>query len=176
MKRWIALLLLLATPSQAVVRNPVMFIGQKILGATNGAPLSADANGQLVSGITDGEASATGDTTTTSGSDVLMNAMTLTPVSGTYLVWCSTTLESSSNNAIITVSIYSGGAQITHTERAAVPFTNGGLLGGNIDLQIPIMTHAKTTVNGSQAIECRWRRSAGTATAHERTLDILRIN
>lgn len=119
------------------------------------------------------QASATADTTTTSATDVLMNSMTLTPAAGTYGVVFSTSLESSSNNAIISVSVYAGGVQAAHSERQAEPATSGGL--GSSAANMPVSTNAEVTVNGSQAIEIRWRITAGTATAHQRTMNIRRV-
>ena len=51
------------------------------------------------------QAENTNSITTTSATDVLMTGMTLTPAPGTYLVWFSTTLTSTSNNADIFVTI-----------------------------------------------------------------------
>lgn len=155
------------------IKNPVMFIGEQILGATAGAPLSADANGQLVSGISDTEASATADTTTTSTTDVLMNSMTITPVSGTYLVYFSTTVDHSNQSIAVVVSLYSGGVQKADSVRGPVPRFNG--VGAN-SLTPCVSINGKVTVNGSQAIEIRWKTSAGTATAHQRTLNIERLS
>lgn len=157
------------------ISNPVAFIGEQVLGSTVGAPLSADANGQLVSGITASEVNATASTTTTSATDVLIDTMTSTPVAGTYLVHFQTTLQSNTNNATFTVSIYSGGSQVTGTEMSAIPQIQGGVT-PSLNINIPISSMCLATVNGSQAIEARWRRSAGTATALSRRMTIVRIS
>ena len=120
------------------------------------------------------EASATSATTTTSTSDVLMNSMTLTPRAGVYKVDFSTYLECNSNNANITVSIYSGGTQKTDSVRIATPQIQGGIT-PSLNMRVPMTTQGEVTVNGSQAIEIRWKTSAGTATATARTLNIQRI-
>lgn len=143
---------------------------------------TVNAQGQLTAAgtasisLTTSEVSATADTTTTSSSDVLMNAMTITPAAGTYLVWFSTSLESNSTNSVVRINIYSGGSIVSASERWAVPQFSAGGLGGSPSIPIPIATQATVTVNGSQAIEGRWRRSAGTATAHQRTLTILKVS
>lgn len=135
--------------------------------------LTAAANNDISLG--NGQATATGSTTTTSGSDVLINSMTATPPAGTYLVWFNTTLRSNSNNQTVTVSIYSGGSQVAESSRQCSPqFTSGGL-GGAPSLDFPIATGARVTVNGSQAIEARWRTTGGTATALQRTLMYLKV-
>lgn len=143
---------------------------------TQGASSSfARANHTHAVSITNSQASATADTTTTSATDVLMNAMTLTPAAGTYLAMFSTSLECSSDDADITISIYFGGTQVAHTERVATPnVASSGVFNPN-GANIPIATQCIVTVNGSQAIEARWRRTAGTATAHERTLTIIKL-
>jgi hypothetical protein len=124
--------------------------------------------------IINSEASATADTTTTSSSDVLINAMTLTPVAGTYLVIFSTVLENNNTGSNVYVSIWSGGSQVAHSERRCSPqFT---VPFGSASLDFPISTNAIVTVNGSQAIEARWRRTGGTATAHQRTINIIKLN
>lgn len=156
------------------IRNPVMFIGQKILAAVVGSPLSSDANGQLVSGTSNSETVGTSTITTTSATDVLITGMTATPVAGTYIVWFVTTLQHITNNANIFVSIYAGGVQASGSEMEATPQIQGGVT-PSLNMRVPIATVNTVAVNGSQAIEARWRTSAGTATATTRTLQILRV-
>lgn len=155
----------------AIIRNSI-FIGKGILGATTGAPLSADANGLLASGLSTTEVSATADITTTSATDVLMNSMTTTPVSGTYLVNFSTTVDHSAQSVAVVVSIYVGGVLKTDSVRSVVPRFNA--LGAN-SLSPCVATNGIVSVNGSQAIEIRWKVASGTGTAHQRTMDILRL-
>jgi len=116
-------------------------------------------------------AEATGDTSDTSATDVLMASMTLTPAAGTYLVLFTGSVESSSAGASVFISIYSGGVQVGASERE---FRRPGLLGGSTAGSFACV--AKVVVNGAQAIEGRWRTTAGTMTAHERTLAILEVN
>lgn len=153
--------------------NPVAFIGEAVLGATAGAPLSADANGLLASGISTTEVSATADATTTSTTDVLMTGMTITPVAGTYLVVFSGYVDHSAQSVAVPISIYVGGAQKADSVRAPVPRFNG--VGANT-LSPVVATNGIVTVNGSQAIEIRWKVASGTGTVHQRTLDIIRIS
>lgn len=156
------------------VVNSILFIGQKILGGTLGAPLSTSASGLLVSGISTSTVNATANTTTTSTTNVLISSMTLTPAAGTYYVSFHTSLQENANNAIVTASLFSGGVQITGTEMPVTPFIQGGLT-PSLPLQIPISISAFATVNGAQAIEARWRVSAGTGTATQRILNIVRV-
>jgi hypothetical protein len=112
-------------------------------------------------------ATATADTTTTSSSDVLVNSMTKTPASGNYLVWFSGSVEHPTNSASIFMSIYAGGTQAAYSE---VLYKRG-----NQTVSTPFNCVAKVTVNGSQAIEGRWRTNTGTATMHQRSLTILKV-
>ncbi len=123
--------------------------------------------------VNSSEASATADTTTTSATDVLMNLMKLTPAAGTYLAMFSTSVEHNTNSSDVFTSIYVGGAQIAHTERKATP-QNASV--GSDSQGIGLASQAIVTVNGSQAIEGRWRATAATATAHQRTLTIIRLS
>lgn len=156
------------------VWNPTIFIGEPVTGATVGAPLAVDSSGNLVSGLTVTQATASADTTTTSTSQVLINGMTLTPAAGTYMVWFSTSVDHSNQVTAITTSIYVGGVQNTGSIRSVMTRTNA--LGANTLTASMSTGEATVTVNGSQAIEARWSTTAGTATAHQRTLTILRIS
>ena len=121
------------------------------------------------------QVTATADITTTSGTDVLMTTMTITPTAGTYLAMFSGSVETSSNNADVFVNLYVGGSILAHTERQATN-ANSGFGASAAGTCFPIATQSIVTVNGSQAVEARWRRSAGTATSHERTLTLIRLS
>lgn len=118
------------------------------------------------------EVSATSDTTTTSSTDVLMTTMTLTPVAGKYFVSFSTTVDHSAQSVDVVVSIYVGGSLKTDSVRSVVPRFNG--IGAN-SLSPSVCTNGIVTVNGTQAIEIRWKVASGTGTAHQRTLDIIKV-
>lgn len=122
--------------------------------------------------IQNSEATATADTTTTSTTDVLISSMTLTPVAGVYLAFFSTTVDHSNQNVAVVCSLYVGGVLDADTVRGPIPRTNAV---GAITMSPTVAAQARVTVNGSQAIEARWKTSAGTATAHQRTLNILRV-
>lgn len=117
--------------------------------------------------IANSSATATADDTTTSLTDVQIAGMTLTPAAGTYLVtFSSSVLNSGNGSSRLFVSIYSAGAQVTHSEREI------GIAGG---ANVPVHTNAIVTVNGSQAIQAMWRAVAGTNTAHKRSLTLVRL-
>lgn len=155
------------------VQNPVIFKGEQAFGTTAGAPLSTDANNKVTSGIPTSTVNATANATTTSTTDVAMTTMTLTPVAGTYLVLFSGTFSGNQNNANITFSIYSGGTLVTGTPMVCTPQIQGGVT-PSLNMNMPGSTSCYVTVNGSQAIEVRWKVSAGTGTVQTRILNIMR--
>ncbi len=151
--------------------------------ATQIPVITVDAQGRLTSASVvtvdpspvDASVTATASTTTTSGSDVLISGMTLTPAAGTYFVIFSTGLTSSSSTADVAISIYVNNAIISHSERVTQPSFSAGGLGGTPAIRIPTETHAVVTVNGSQAIEARWRTSNGTAGCTTRSMTIIKV-
>lgn len=110
---------------------------------------------------------ATGDITTTSATDVVATSMSATPAAGTYLVFLGSSMQSSNGAAVMRTSIYSGGTQVAASQRTTdAPGTNEAT---------SFMCMALVTVNGAQAIDGRWRTTAGTATMHERQLTLVRV-
>lgn len=153
--------------------NPVAFIGEEVLGSTVGAPLAADTNGQLVSGLTVLEFSATADATTTSNTPALLTGMTTTPVAGSYLVWFSASTQSNGTNCTQTFGLYVGGTLKADSSRTIQPYDGGTLAAATATGAVAI--NAKITVTGSQLVEIHWSTAGGTATCHQRTLNLLRI-
>lgn len=149
-----------------------IFSGEVASNLTAGAPLSVSSTGKVASGLSVTEVSATADTTTTSTTDVLINSMTETPASGTYIVWFDTCVDHSAQSVAVVVSLYVGGTLKADSVRSPVPRFNG--VGANT-LTPCISINGKVTVNGSQAIEARWKTASGTATAHQRTMNVLRV-
>lgn len=156
------------------VVNPVLFIGEAVLGGIAGAPLSADANDLLVSGITHGEASATASATAPTGTDTLIAGMTTgTLAVGTYMIWFSCDLNSVNAGVVISISIYVGGVQKADSLRKVMPFAGGTLTSGS--QRVGVATNGLVTVNGSQAVEIRWSTSSNAPTAAGRTLNWIRV-
>jgi len=152
-----------------VLFNRVLTAGY---GLTGGGNLTADR--AFAVSLTTDEVSATNTITTTSASAVLMTGMTITPPAGTYMVLFKSTLSGGNNDSAITASIYSGGTLETGSESPVVANVSGGIADPNTTTS-NVTCFCITTVNGSQAIEGRWRRAAGTATASNRHLQIIRI-
>ena len=96
--------------------------------------------------------------------------MSITPGAGDYLVWFSGSVENSAAG-VTNASLYLNGGQVAHTERqitteASIPATS-----------FPVALHARLTgVTAGQAIDVRWRTSAGTASMHQRTLVVAPIS
>lgn len=153
--------------------NPAIFIGEAVPGSTAGAPLSTDTSGNLVSGTSTTEVTATASVTAGTGADALMTGMTITPVAGTYITWFSCDINSSTAGAATSVSIYVGGVQVAASLRKVAPFDGGTLSQGAA--RCGVSTQATVIVNGSQAIAIEWSASNGTNTVAGRTLTILRV-
>lgn len=123
-------------------------------------------------GLLSAEVSGTANTTTTSTTDVVFTGATNTPPAGTYLVIYSTWLTHGTGNATITMSMYNNAVQKADSVRTIIPFV--GALSA-VTQDIPVTLNGLLTVNGAQAIDIRWRTSGGTATAHQWTLNLIKL-
>jgi hypothetical protein len=97
--------------------------------------------------------------TTTSATYVLATNMTDTPPAGTYLVIFggSTVNDNTGAGLYVGVSIYAGGSLVADSERRMSDSVN-------FDQMFCIVS--VVTVDGSQAVEGRWLRTAGAGTAY----------
>lgn len=139
------------TDGDGALANPVIDIGSRVLNYQSSH-----------------RASATGTTTTTSGTYVLMGAMTLTPPSGDYLLDFFTAVSNSNNSRTIWVSIYVGGTQVSGSE------VEIGLPTANYVVPVSIVGFP-ISPNGSQDVEIRWRRSNSTGTAYNRNMILKKV-
>jgi hypothetical protein len=110
------------------------------------------------------EVAAVSVATTTSTSYVVL--ITTTPAAGTYLAMFSSTVSSSSASANIYFALHTAGTVVTSSER---------MYRGATSTTAHVYTQAKITVNGSQAIEVRYKTSAGTATIGARNLILVAV-
>lgn len=149
------------------IRNPVMFIGEKIFNAVAGAPLFADANGQLITGDPNTTfVSGTTNITTTSTTYVTVTGMTLSPAVGTYHVWGRIgSAAHTTNNAQVFLAIAVAGTAVTSTISMGIPFIQGGVT-PSLAEPWPMVTFGEITITSGQAITLAWRTSAGTAQAN----------
>lgn len=154
--------------------NPIAFIGEYILGASSGVPLVADSNGQLAQGLSVIEVGSSSDATTTSGTPSLLTTMTTTPTPGNYLAWFSCSSVSNGTNCTVTYGLYVGGTLQTETSRTSQPYDGGTLAAGTATAGVAI--NKLITVTTGQAVEIHWSTSGGTATCHQRVLNLLRVS
>lgn len=104
-------------------------------------------------------AAATADDTLDQTSDTLVNSLTLTPPSGDYFLFATVQFRTAgtSGSEFTTFSVYVDGGQITHTEREYHEDTS-------IDnAQFVYALNCKVTVNGSQAVEIRYRTDSSSS-------------
>lgn len=147
--------------------------------STDNVVITVNAQGQLTSvttvpeTITNFEASATANATTTSGTDAVLTGMTLTPGTGTYLVLFSSSVASNNAGAIISVSCYANAIQQPSTLIKISPFDGGALSATTAEGSISI--NKIIAVTAGQSIDIRWSTSGGTATCGPRVLNLLKI-
>ena len=112
--------------------------------------------------------------TTTSATAVTLTGMTITPAAGTYHVLGRACLSATSNSRTINVAIFKAGVIEADSEVSAFIHSGNGF-GTNTDIaNTPV--NAVVTVNGSEAIDLRWRTSGGTAQAQGYALTVQRIS
>jgi hypothetical protein len=121
--------------------------------------------------LTNSLVEAASNITTTSATPVLATGMTLTPAAGTYLCLFQGTVyqDTPGANLYVELCIYAAGLLLTHSR---VRPSDGS------SYQDPFACIGIAVVNGSQAIEGRWSRTAGAGTAYmrgPRSLIIVRI-
>jgi hypothetical protein len=125
-----------------------------------------------VQGLYNAEVSFTSTITTTSTTDVVMTGITITPPAGTYLVEFSTWMTNTTGNQPATISIYAGGVQKASSAMTIIPFSGAV---GSVNDGVSVSTNGIVTVNGTQAIAIEWHTAGGTASAHNGTMDIIKI-
>jgi len=116
-------------------------------------------------------ASALDPIATSSLTDAPIPGLTLTPPAGTYLVVWGATISHNKSGQTAFGSVWVGGAQIAYTERQ---------IGGQANNLGNASSQAIVTVNGSQAIEARWRVSSNSgggmgSSPGPRSLTILKV-
>jgi hypothetical protein len=159
--------LLSATTNVSVSAATAPTAGQSLVASSS----TAAAWGPATT-LTSEEVSFTSTITTTSTTAVVMTGMTMTPVAGTYLVWFSTWMTNTTGNQTATISIYSGGVQKASSVMTIIPFSGAV---GSVNDGVAVSTQGSVIVNGSQAIAIYWKTAAGTASAHNGTMNILRV-
>ena len=120
-------------------------------------------------------AQVTGLTTTTSAADVLLDSMTLTPPAGTYHVYFQTSVQRNQNLGEAYFSCYVGGVKQTGSE---VHFITGSGGSARDTKGVINIVGFPVTVNGSQAIDIRWRQVGGgdAESSPARSLTVVRVD
>jgi len=105
--------------------------------------------------------------TTTSSADDPITGFNITPVAGRYAVWFNARMQSSSASATNNWRIYKGGVGATDSDR--------GARFGAASTDFPCSTQTVFSVNGSQAVDVRVRRTGGTLSVFDRTITLIRL-
>jgi hypothetical protein len=127
-----------------------------------GFSVSGFATGILSYNITD-----TLTFSTTSSTDVVITGFTVTPVAGRYAVWYNARTNSSNGSAINFWTVYKGGLSVVDSSRNA--------RAGSNNADFTASTQTVISVNGSQAVDVRVRRTGGTINVYDRTLTLIRL-
>lgn len=111
---------------------------------------------------------AAGDITTTSTSYVVVTSLTITPVAGNYIAMFDSGVTHDTNNEKVYYAIFVNGVQVTNSERI---FTCQNAAERNA-----ATTHVNNiTVDGTQAVDVRWKVDVGTGTMGNRILTLIRL-
>lgn len=114
------------------------------------------------------QSSNTNNITTTSTSDILITNMTLTPSRGKWLIFFQGQTHGSLNSVNVFFSIYTNGVKETNSEIFYIRSSSSGRNYVGIS-GIPVI------VDGTQAVEVRWRVSNGTGYLYgRRTMTAIR--
>lgn len=165
MLRLITVLIILC-PNSALARinNPLIFIGESVRGGTAGDPLFIDANNLVTSGEpTTTYFKNTTTLTTTSTTFVNMTDLVTGSLTGTYQVWCRTSVTHTTNNADIFMAVGVATTNVADSISQARPFIQGGVT-PSLGVPMVLDTFSEVVVS-AQVISCMWRTSAGTATS-----------
>lgn len=162
----------------AIIQNG-LFIGKPVLGSTAGAPLIADANGLLASGIaaTTFVSATTNITVATSAAYATMTGMSISPaLAGTYQVHGRIgSAAHTTNNAQILIAIHVAGVIVSDSIAMSIPFIQGGVT-PSLAVPMTMYTGTEVTITAGQAITLAWRTSAGTAQSNlSRSLMVTRV-
>jgi hypothetical protein len=165
----------------SIVEAAALTNGQLLIGSTGASPIAATLSAGTGIAITNAagsitiassisvinQATSVVDAITSSGGDVLIPGMTITPGAGDYLIFFTGSVENTGFGDAVTVSIYSNGNQIAASVVRCESFSN---------LSNPIATNGYlTNLGAGQAIEVKWKVSGGTGTCHQRTLIVQKV-
>ena len=113
----------------------------------------------------------TADDTLASATYTVLDSMTSTPPAGDYLLLFGTSIEMDTDADLAAVAVHVGGTILQHSERTAHREQSYNQYG------TPTFIACKVSPNGSQAVDVRWQRQAGsgTLTARHRMLTLVKV-
>lgn len=153
------------TPIPNTPHDAINFIGPGVVASDAGGGV-ADVT---IGGVTTLKASATATTTTTSGTDVVISGLVLTPGPGDYVVMMNSSWENSDAEDMF-VSVYVNGVQVADSER------KNEMESSTPDTELTVATQAYVTgVLAAQDIDIRWRTTGGTLTMLQRSMILLKV-
>lgn len=123
-------------------------------------------------GIVSSELTGTSTVSTISSSYTTITGMTSTPEAGTYMVSFSASGVGSTDDQEMQVSLYKNGSKVSQTENDYGFDSNSG----NSGSRFSIYTQALVTLNGSQAIEARYKTNTGTFEIYERSMILVKVS
>lgn len=129
-------------------------------------PITTTGGGSISSNIVSGVSSIS----TTSTIYVLVDGITITPVSGTYIVTFSATGSVSKSNAINKFAIHVDNDVVLDSERI---IGNSGNNANNLSMSL--CTQTRVTVNGLQAINVKYTSDSGTFFMESRNMIIMKV-
>lgn len=116
---------------------------------------------------TDYQLTATGDASTSSGTMATISGMTQVPVAGTYLCIFTSSWKNGTSSGIGELQIAVAGVAEAHSFRDFFWESSGD------DQEYCIMTLAKVTMDGVDAITVQFASQNGTTTVGERTMNLI---
>jgi len=160
-------LVTLATDQAFGANSSTLIIGNgnADLPVNSGNPI--DQLSFLAGGLSFLSSTATNTITTTSGTDTLMTNMSITvPTIGIYRAFFTATIGNRGQGNSTFCTFYYSGSQDFQSERQI------GAIGDN-NFRGIISMAGGSNLSAGGTIEVRWRRSAGTATAEQRSLFVV---
>ena len=127
--------------------------------------------GYVVSGFATGilsyNVTSSVEFSTVSATDVPITGFMVTPVAGRYAVWFNARMQASQGSATNNWRIYKDAVGVADSDR--------GARFGAANTDFPCSTQTVISVNGSQAVDVRVRRTGGTLTVFDRTITLIRL-
>lgn len=159
--------------ANARIVNPSIFQGEQSFGTIAGAPLSTDANNQVISGIPLASAYDDSNFTCTTTDQVITGVTIAAPAAGTWEAIMSGDVSSATAGIVVTFHFQMNNATATHGSIKLMPFAGGTLTSGS--QRVPWAKSIQSVLNGTNAVEIWCSTSSGTVTVANTALVIKRL-